>query len=96
MTCPFTEHKNLKTIPCNWYTPDGYSNLRVCDICQRHYRVDEIARKYNPEGSLFLLLLLIVVTAIIGSVAMLSESESDRPQNYNRFEKMDRPFSDRR
>lgn len=93
MTCLFTEHKNLKTVPCNWYTPDGYNqNLRVCDVCQRHYRVDEIARKYNPEGSLFVLVLLIAVTAIIGSVAMLSESRSDQPQNDNRLE---RTFSDR-
>ena len=80
MTCPFKDNQSLKKMPCSWYTPDGYPNFRICDVCQRNYRLDEIAGYRDREGCLFVLLLIIFVAAIMTTVTASLNNENSQPE----------------
>lgn len=81
MNCPFQNNHRLKKMPCSWYTPPGNSNVRICETCGQHYRIDLIIREEYREESFLVLFFVLFIATILSTVTMFLNSENSKPDN---------------
>jgi hypothetical protein len=81
MNCPFKNNHRLKKIPCSWYTPPGHPNVRLCETCGQHYRVDKVVQEEYREESFLTFFLIIFIAVILSTVTMFLNSENPEPDN---------------
>lgn len=87
MTCPFKDNRRLKKMPCSWHTAPGYPNVRICEICQKHYRVDKIVREEYREESFLVLFFIVLIAVILSTVTMsLNPTTSETIKNNTQIE----------
>lgn len=70
MTCPFKDNHRLKKMPCSWHTAPGHPNVRICETCGEHYRVDKIVREEYREESFLVLFFVVLIAVILSTVTM--------------------------
>ena len=65
--CPYQDNPNLKKLPCSWNPHPQNSNIRICDVCQRYYQVDELINPF--QGVLSWIVLAIILLLFVNIVS---------------------------
>lgn len=66
--CPYQDNPNLKKLPCSWNPHPQNPNIRICDVCQRYYQVDELVNPFQGVLSwIVLAMILLLFVNIVSS-----------------------------
>ncbi len=84
MNCPFKNNQRMKQAPCSWYSPPGNSNVRICETCGQHYRVDKIIREEYEGESFLVFFAILFIAVVLSTVTMLLNSDDAETLNQNR------------
>jgi hypothetical protein len=59
--CPYQDNPNLKKLPCSWNPHPQNPNIRICDVCQRYYQVDELINPFQGVLSWIVLAIILLL-----------------------------------
>lgn len=75
--CPYKDSQNLQALPCSWHAHPQDQNIRICDVCQNYYRIDEIV---NPSHGLLSFIILAIVAMIFTNSLLFNQPGLDAPE----------------
>jgi hypothetical protein len=66
--CPYANNPSLHNLPCHWMNHPHKPNIRLCDVCQRHYDVRNVGnpRHEQPQWMVLLVLGIFALLLVIG------------------------------